>query len=62
MDECALDKITKDAIEFVSKSDPKLVSIERKKSSENKNLGKAVGSEREVLAREPSRVGGESGK
>ena len=32
MDECALNKITKDAIEFVSMSDPKLVSIERRKN------------------------------
>ena len=32
MDECALNQITKDAIKFVSKSDPKLVSIERRKN------------------------------
>ena len=32
MDECALNKITKDAIKFVSKSDPRVVSIERKKN------------------------------
>jgi len=32
MDECALNKITKDAIDFVVKSDPRLVSIERKKN------------------------------
>ena len=32
MDECALEKITKEAIRFVSESDPKLVSIERRKN------------------------------
>ena len=32
MDERALNQITKDAIKFVSKSDPKLVSIERRKN------------------------------
>ena len=32
MDENALEKITKDAIEFVSRNPPKLVSIERKKN------------------------------
>ena len=32
MDECALNKLTKDAIKFVSKSDPRVVSIERKKN------------------------------
>ena len=32
MDENALEKITKDAIKFVSQSPPELVSIERKKN------------------------------
>ena len=32
MDECAFKKITRDAIRFVSESDPKLVSIERRKN------------------------------
>ena len=32
MDECALEEITKDAIRFVSKSDPRLASVERRKN------------------------------
>lgn len=32
MDECALEEITKDAIRFVSKLDPRLVSVERRKN------------------------------
>jgi hypothetical protein len=32
MDECALEKITQDAMRFVAESDPRLVSIERKKN------------------------------
>ena len=32
MDECALEEITKDVIRFVSKSDPRLVSVERRKN------------------------------
>ena len=43
MDENAVSNVTKDAIDFIVKSDPKLVSVERrKKIAESKNQSQAA--------------------
>ena len=61
MDENALQRITNDAIRFVSQNPPELVSIERKKNLlKAKILAKTTRGSRENLARRPSKVGRKS--
>ena len=62
MDENALEKITKDAIKFVSQSPPELVSIERKKNLlKAKILAKQLEGQEKILHEKPPEVCNKSG-